>query len=93
VYYTGKSLGASNMNKEQNRSTVEKVIAIVKLHLNVKRGFDTSSTFVSLGADSLDEIEMLMQLEEDFDIEITDKQAELFNTTDDVVKYLMSIKV
>jgi len=41
-----------------------------------------------LGADSLDSIELVMALEEKFNIEITDEDSEKINTVEDVVKYI-----
>ena len=40
------------------------------------------------GFDSLDDIEMIMALEERFDIEIKDSVAEKLNTINDIVKYV-----
>ena len=41
-----------------------------------------------LGADSLDEVELLMALEDEFDIEIPDQDAEKFKTVKDIVDYV-----
>ena len=41
-----------------------------------------------LGADSLDVVELVMALEETFDIEIPDEDAELMNTIGDVESYV-----
>jgi acyl carrier protein len=41
-----------------------------------------------LGADSLDVIELLMVLEEEFDIEIPDSDTENLNTVGDIVEYI-----
>jgi len=41
-----------------------------------------------LGADSLDSIELVMALEEKFNLEIPDEDAEKMNTVEDVVKYI-----
>ena len=43
-----------------------------------------------LGADSLDVVELVMTIEEVFDIEITDEEAEAMRTVGDVEKYLSS---
>jgi len=47
-----------------------------------------SSTLVSLGADSLDIVEMVMHLEETFDIEIKDEDAEALHTVQDLISYV-----
>lgn len=41
-----------------------------------------------LGADSLDIVELIMALEEEFDIEIPDEEAEKFPTVGNVVNYI-----
>ena len=47
------------------------------------------SSFVDdLGADSLDIVELIMALEEDFDIEFPDEDAEKIATVGDVVEYI-----
>ncbi len=47
------------------------------------------SSFVDdLGADSLDIVELIMALEEEFDIEIPDEDAEKISTVGDVVEYI-----
>jgi acyl carrier protein len=47
------------------------------------------ATFDSLGADSLDQIEMLMDIEETFDIEVDDDTAMGWKTCQDVINYLV----
>ena len=41
-----------------------------------------------LGADSLDTVELVMALEEEFGIEVPDEQAEKLQSVDDVIKYV-----
>lgn len=41
-----------------------------------------------LGADSLDVVDLIMSLEEEFDIEIPDEDVETMKTVSDVVKYI-----
>lgn len=43
-----------------------------------------------LGADSLDIVELMMTVEEEFDITIEDSDAQLFKTVGDVVNYIES---
>ncbi|GAX87775.1 acyl carrier protein [Lebetimonas natsushimae] len=51
------------------------------------------SRFVEdLGADSLDVVEMIMALEEKFEIEIPDSEAEKIKTVQDVVDYIEKAK-
>ncbi|MBA7580644.1 acyl carrier protein [Candidatus Atribacteria bacterium 1244-E10-H5-B2] len=49
---------------------------------------ENSSFIDDLGLDSLDIIELIMEFEEEFDLEIPDKEAEKMKTVGDVVKYL-----
>jgi len=51
-----------------------------------------SSFIDDLGADSLDIVELLMALEEEFDIEIPDEEAEKLSTVGDVVEYIKNNK-
>ena len=47
------------------------------------------SNFIDdLGADSLDTVELVMQLEEEFGLEISDADAERIKTVGDVIKYI-----
>ncbi len=49
------------------------------------------STFVDdLGADSLDLVELVMAMEEEFDVEIPDEQAESIKTVKDAIDYINS---
>ena len=43
-----------------------------------------------LGADSLDVVELVMELEDEFDLEISDEDAEKITTVGEVVKYIES---
>ena len=43
-----------------------------------------------LGADSLDIVELIMALEEEFDMEIPDEEAEKISTVGDVIDYIKS---
>jgi acyl carrier protein len=45
-----------------------------------------------LGADSLDTVELVMALEEEFDAEIPDEEAEKLQTVGDVIKYIEDIQ-
>lgn len=45
-----------------------------------------------LGADSLDTVELVMKLEEDFDIEIPDEDAEKIQTVRDAIDYINAHK-
>lgn len=68
----------------------EKVKEIIIEQLGVEGDNITSdSSFIDdLGADSLDIVELIMALEEEFDLEIPDAEAEKVSTVNDVVEYI-----
>jgi len=68
----------------------EKVKEIVVDQLGVEEEeVSESSSFVDdLGADSLDLVELIMALEEEFDMEIPDEDAEKISTVGDAIKYI-----
>ncbi|MAJ79718.1 MAG: acyl carrier protein [Porticoccaceae bacterium] len=71
-------------------SIEERVIKMVAEQLGVKEEeIQVSSSFVEdLGADSLDTVELIMALEEEFDAEIPDEEAEKILTVGDAIKYI-----
>ena len=71
-------------------SVAEKVKSIIVEQLGVKTDqVVPSASFVNdLGADSLDTVELVMALEEEFGIEIPDEEAEKILTVEDAVKYI-----
>jgi acyl carrier protein len=70
--------------------TVNKVKSIIAEQLGVKSEEVTpEASFVEdLGADSLDTVELVMALEEEFSIEIPDEDAEKMTTVGEAVKYI-----
>ena len=51
------------------------------------------SAFIEdLGADSLDIVELVMKMEEEFEIEIPDEEAEKIKTVNDVIQYIAAHK-
>lgn len=68
----------------------EKVIDIVCKQLNVSRDKVTPAThFINdLGADSLDTVELVMEIEEAFGLSIPDEDAEKIQTVGDAIKYI-----
>ncbi|MFO8191241.1 MAG: acyl carrier protein [Bacillota bacterium] len=48
------------------------------------------TTFEDIDADSLDIVELVMALEEEFDLEISDQEIENIKTVGDVIKYIES---
>ena len=74
-----------------DKSIEERVKDIIVDQLGVSADQVTSEAkFVEdLGADSLDTVELVMALEESFDIEIPDEAAEGITTVGDAVKYIL----
>jgi len=71
-------------------SVAEKVKAIIVDQLGVEEDEVTmEASFVdNLGADSLDIVELVMALEEEFDLEIPDEDAEKIRTVGEAIKYI-----
>ncbi len=67
-----------------------KIKAIIAEQLGVKPEEVTpNASFVDdLGADSLDTVELIMALEEEFSVEIPDEDAEKMKTVGDAIKYI-----
>ncbi|MCB0403302.1 MAG: acyl carrier protein [Bdellovibrionales bacterium] len=71
-------------------SIEEKVKNIIVEQLGVEAETVTpEASFIDdLGADSLDIVELVMTMEEEFDLEIPDEDAEKIKTVNDVVNYI-----
>ena len=69
---------------------LEKVKKILIDQLDVDEGDISmdSSIIDDLGADSLDVVDMVMSLEEEFDIEVPDDEIETMKTVGDIVKFI-----
>ena len=70
--------------------TREKVIDIIVNKLGVEREtvVDSASFTNDLGADSLDTVELIMDFEREFEINIPDNQAEKISTVADAVAFV-----
>ena len=68
----------------------DKVVNIIvdKLGVELSEVTETASFTNDLGADSLDTVELIMELEKAFNISIPDEQAENIATVGDAIKYL-----
>ena len=68
----------------------ERVKGIIVEQLNVAaEDVNPAASFIEdLGADSLDIVELVMALEEEYDIEISDEDAEKIRTVGDAVNYI-----
>lgn len=68
-----------------------KVIEIIKRQLSIDEDTDITSKTVlakDLNADSLDTVEIIMALEDEFGVEIPDEEAEKLKTVGDIVNYI-----
>jgi acyl carrier protein len=77
------------MSTFDRQDTFTKIVDIVASKLDIDKNIITNeSTFQDLGADSLDLLEIIMRLEEQFGIEVNDEDAEKMHTMHDVVSYI-----
>ncbi|MEY8369550.1 acyl carrier protein [Anaerovoracaceae bacterium 42-11] len=70
--------------------TFDKIRAIIMDQLDVEESMVTMDTNMmkDLEADSLDAVEIIMAIEDEFDIEIADEDAEKFQLVGDLVRYV-----
>lgn len=75
-------------------SIEERVIDIVAEQLGVdKEKISPETSFVNdLGADSLDQVELVMELEEEFDIDIPDDAAENIQTVGQAIEFIEKVQ-
>ena len=67
----------------------EKIQAYLSSQLDIPaEEIDRDTTFESLGVDSLDTVELIMEFEKVFDVSISDDKAEKIQTVGDAVKYI-----
>ena len=78
------------MNQEESMAVQDKITEIIVEQLGVKpEEVVPEASFVDdLGADSLDTVELVMALEEEFGIEIPDEDAEKIQTVGDAIRYI-----
>jgi acyl carrier protein len=75
-------------------TTADKMIDIIVEQLSVdKEKVVSAASFVDdLGADSLDQVELIMAMEEAFDIEIPDEDAEKIKTVQNAIDYVEKLQ-
>lgn len=68
----------------------DKIKDIIVEQLDVEEDAVTMEAFITedLGADSLDVVDLVMSIEESFDVEIPDEEVENIKTVGDIVKYI-----
>jgi acyl carrier protein len=83
-------LGGFVVDEKPRSKTEERVIEIVCENLGVNKEQVTRNTsFIEdVGADSLDIVELVMELEEEFEITIPDEQAEKIKTVGEAIDYI-----
>ena len=73
-------------------SSKVKAIIVDKLVVDETEVSENASFTNDLGADSLDTVELIMEFEREFDIQIPDDQAEKIETVGQAIKYIESAK-
>lgn len=73
--------------------TAQKVTSIIaeKLHVDAAT-INPQSTLQDMGADSLDMVDIIMKIEEEFNIEINDEDAEKLCNVQDVIDYVHELR-
>ena len=69
-----------------------KAIIIDKLGVDEAEVTDSASFTNDLGADSLDTVELIMEFEKEFDIQIPDDKAENIATVEDAISFIEATK-
>jgi acyl carrier protein len=87
-------VAVSSINQGDNMSTFNKVKEVIIDKLGIEEdAIKLEAHFVDdLGADSLDTVELIMELEEEFGIEIPDEDAENITTVGAAVDYVEKVK-
>lgn len=67
-------------------------IVAEQLERDVNEVTNSASFIDDLGADSLDIVELVMKMEEEFGIEIPDEEAEKIKTVNDVIQFITTHK-
>lgn len=75
------------MTRDEIAAKVKNII-VEQLGVNAEEVKDEASFIDDLGADSLDTVELVMALEEEFNAEIPDEDAEKLRTVGDAVNYI-----
>ena len=73
-------------------ATKVKAIIIDKLGVDEAEVTDSASFTNDLGADSLDTVELIMEFEKEFDIQIPDDKAEAISTVGDAISFIEATK-
>ena len=86
---TEKEIAEPQVESMSIEDKVKKIIA-EKLSVDLSEVVPEASFVDDLGADSLDLVELIMSMEEEFDIDISDEDAEQIATVKDAIAYIDS---
>jgi acyl carrier protein len=84
--YTYKTLA---LPPDPNASPASRIKVIIAANLVATDAIKDSDLLSDLGADSLDIVEIIMLIEEEFDLEIEDEKFEHVQTVGDIVKVVL----
>lgn len=89
-YLTGKPSQGNSEEGSDLATTLERVqaIAVERLGVDAEQVVESAEFIGDLNADSLDLVEVIMAMEQEFDVEIKDEDAENIRTVGDAVKYI-----
>ena len=75
---------------EVGEDKIKEIIA-EKLEIDIGQITDEAKFIDDLGADSLDVVELIMTLEDEFEVEITDEEAEKIVTVRDAIDFIKNL--
>ncbi len=77
----------------EKQDTSQKIIALIAEKLNIDQStVKVEAMLQDLGADSLDMVEIIMKLEEQFSVEINDEEAEKLTNVQEVINYVHGLR-
>jgi len=77
------------MNKDELFAKIKSIVAD-KLSISEDQITEEASFIEDLGADSLDTVELVMALEDEFDLDIPDDEAEKLTTVGKAIEYVLN---
>jgi acyl carrier protein len=85
-----KTQSETELTMAAEKSTEQRIkdIIVEQLGVNADQVTPEAKFIEDLGADSLDTVELIMALEEEFSIEVPDEEAEKLQNVGDVIKYI-----
>jgi len=86
------SLAREAISTESDIALLIRKLVVDKLGVSLSAVTNNASFTNDLGADSLDKVELIMELEKEFGVSIPDDEAEKLRTVVQAIKYIESIK-